>query len=43
MSMLAGIASFLTLGAVWGVIWWLNLVDRGLLPAPWEVLNVLTV
>jgi NitT/TauT family transport system permease protein len=43
MSMLAGIASFSTLGAVWGVIWWLNLFDRGLLPAPWEVLNVLTV
>jgi NitT/TauT family transport system permease protein len=38
---LAGVASFLTLGAAWGVLWWSNLFDRGLLPAPWEVLKVL--
>lgn len=38
---LAGVASFLTLGAAWGLLWWSNLFDRGLLPAPWEVLKVL--
>jgi len=41
LSFLCGTASFLTLGAIWGGLWWSNIFDRGLLPAPWEVLYVL--
>ena len=43
MTVLAGLASFLSLGVIWGLIWWSNIFDRGLLPAPWEVLDSLIV